>query len=387
MKIAAYLKSDISKGGGFNQSLNDVYRLIKICKKNKIEIELYTIKKNLQVADELNIPIHIYNTKITDILKAYFNSTIVSFLINPLINFFPNFEKKLEKNNIDLIYFLSPNILQLSLLKINFITTIWDLGHKSVPYLKEMKKKSTNFMREWLYKNSLPNAYKIITDCSETSYQIEKYYGVGINKLLSIPFSINPFFKNNVVSKISSKLPQKYYLYPAQFWTHKNHNLLIKTFKYLKDKNTKLIFTGNDQGNLKYINESIKKNNLSNKIINFGFVDNEILASLYKNCYAVIMPTLIGPTNIPPIEAWFYKKPILYPKQFKSFTKHGAIYFDYFSEEELAKSIKKIENKAYYKKKVNDGTKRLNEINKEIILKTKKLEKFIAEYQKIIALG
>lgn len=387
MKIAAYLKSDISKGGGFNQSLNDLYRLIRICKKNKIEIELYTIKKNLHVANELDIPIHIYNTKITDILKAYFNSTIVSFLINPLLNFLPNFEKKLKKNNIDLVYFLSPNILQLSLIKLNFITTIWDLGHKSVPYLKEMKNKSTNFMREWLYSNSLPNAYKIITDCSDTSNQIEKYYGVDSNKLLSIPFSINPFFKKNIVSKFSSKLPKKYYLYPAQFWTHKNHNLLIRAFKCFKNKNINLIFTGNDQGNLKYINESIKENNLSDKIINLGFVNNDILASLYKNCYAVIMPSLIGPTNIPPIEAWFFKKPILYPKQFKSFTKQGAIYFDYFSEEELAKSIQKIENKAYYKKKVNDGTKRLNEINKEIVLKTKKIEKFILEYQKIIALG
>ncbi len=387
MKIAAYLKSDISKGGGFNQSLNDLQRLIRICNKNQIEIVLYTIKKNLNIAKELNLNVRIYKINITDLMKAYFNTTVISFLIGPILNLFPNFEKKLKKNSIDLVYFLSPNILQLSLLELNFITTIWDLGHKSAPYLKEMRNKSTNFLREWLYSHSLSNAYKIITDCDETSNQIEKYYNVYQNNLLSVPFSKNPFFTSKLVKNHSLRLPKKYYLYPAQFWTHKNHHLIIRALKYLDGNDIKIIFTGNDQGNLHYINKSIKKYKLDNKIINLGFVDNDSLAKLYKNCFAVIMPSLIGPTNIPPIEAWYFKKPILYPSQFKSFTKQGAIYFDYFREDELAGAILKIENISYYKKKVKDGTQRLKELNKEINLKTKKLEKFIMEYQKVKFLG
>ena len=272
-------------------------------------------------------------------------------------------------------------------MELNFVTTIWDLGHKSAPYLKEMKNKSTNFLREWLYSHSLSSAYKIITDCDETSNQIEKYYNVYQNNLLSVPFSKNPFLTSKLEKKHSLKLPKKYYFYPAQFWTHKNHHLIIRALKHLDGNDIKIIFTGNDQGNLQYINESIRKYNVDNKIINLGFVNNDSLAQLYKNCFAVIMPSLIGPTNIPPIEAWYFKKPILYPRQFKSFTKQGAIYFDYFNEDDLARAILKIENTSYYKKKVKDGTQRLEELNKEINLKTKKIEKFIMEYQKVKFLG
>ena len=39
---------------------------------------------------------------------------------------------------------------------------------------------------------------------------------------------------------------------------------------------------------------------------------NEEIVYLYKNCYAVIIPTLVGSISFPVIEGFFFKKPVIF---------------------------------------------------------------------------
>jgi glycosyltransferase involved in cell wall biosynthesis len=98
-----------------------------------------------------------------------------------------------------------------------------------------------------------------------------------------------------------------YFFYPAQFWAHKNHYNLIKGFKDLIQKddnrNLKLVLTGSDKGNKEYVKKIIQDFHLEKSVLIFGFVSNEEIYTLYKNTIALVMPTFLGPTNMPLLEA------------------------------------------------------------------------------------
>ena len=76
---------------------------------------------------------------------------------------------------------------------------------------------------------------------------------------------------------------EDYIIYPAQFWAHKNHYALIALGVLLKKKyanKIKIVLTGSDKGNFKYINKLIKKNNLQEIFIIKGFIEKELLIYL-----------------------------------------------------------------------------------------------------------
>ena len=55
-----------------------------------------------------------------------------------------------------------------------------------------------------------------------------------------------------------------------------------------------------------------KKFNLENQVRFAGFVSSEEINLLYSQAFALVMPTYFGPTNMPPLEAFKFKIPVLY---------------------------------------------------------------------------
>ncbi|MEZ4879119.1 MAG: glycosyltransferase [Chitinophagales bacterium] len=82
--------------------------------------------------------------------------------------------------------------------------------------------------------------------------------------------------------------------YPAQFWSHKNHYNLLLAFKVIiKYPNLKLILTGSNKGNKAYIINLINHLDLSQKVIDLGFISREELKWLYLNSFGLVMPTFL----------------------------------------------------------------------------------------------
>ena len=59
------------------------------------------------------------------------------------------------------------------------------------------------------------------------------------------------------------------------------------------------------------------------------------------------MPTFFGPTNIPPIEAWSYEKPLIYSNHLSINKLGSVISIDPFSPKSMANALKDILNKNY----------------------------------------
>ncbi|MBP7554221.1 MAG: glycosyltransferase, partial [Spirochaetes bacterium] len=147
---------------------------------------------------------------------------------------------------------------------------------------------------------------------------------------------------------------EKYFFYPAQFWTHKNHyNLIISFIEFLKiHPNYKLVFTGSDKGNLNYLKNIINENDMENKVLILGFVEKDALYSLYKNASALIMPTFLGPTNMPLIEALELECPVLCSdfEGHREILENCALYFNPANTDEIYEKMIDIINPDFRQK-------------------------------------
>jgi glycosyltransferase involved in cell wall biosynthesis len=103
----------------------------------------------------------------------------------------------------------------------------------------------------------------------------------------------------------STQISKPYFIYPAQKWFHKNHKILLEALQILKQKGieAQLVFTGLDKGSGKFVSSKIAELDISDRIEDLGFVDENQLNNLIINAVALVMPTFLGPTNLPPLEA------------------------------------------------------------------------------------
>jgi glycosyltransferase involved in cell wall biosynthesis len=217
----------------------------------------------------------------------------------------------LRRENIDLIYYLKP---QLNLIDFPMIVTHWDVGHKSMFPFPEVASNVNNSGKENYYKTILSKALLILCESEAGKRELMFYYPVNPRKL-----KVLPLFAGGVINLVVGETDQsgilsrynlhrdKFYLYPAQFWAHKNHAALLHAFRLLlndrDDRNLKLVFCGGDQGNLGYIQQLVKQLALEDRVVIPGFINNTELYTFYKNALSLVMPTYLGPTNIPLIEA------------------------------------------------------------------------------------
>ena len=90
---------------------------------------------------------------------------------------------------------------------------------------------------------------------------------------------------------------------------HKNHKTIIDTIFLLKNKFKKkydVVFCGND-GKSKILKKICISKKVDNQFNFLNFVDDEKLPYLYHLCQMLLMPPIIGPTMIPPWEAFKMK--------------------------------------------------------------------------------
>ena len=109
-------------------------------------------------------------------------------------------------------------------------------------------------------------------------------------------------------------LNENYIFYPAMYFPHKNHKLILDALKIIKDKDLNLsaVFCGYDKGYLKNLIDYCNNIGLKNNVKFLEFIPDQEVPFFYVNSLALVMPTLMGPNNIPPWEAFCLKVPVIY---------------------------------------------------------------------------
>jgi glycosyltransferase involved in cell wall biosynthesis len=285
----------------------------------------------------------------TKVLVAFQTSLFLSSFASRLRWPKNKFEKLLRTQGIQLAVFLSPNPLALIVHSVPIVTTVWDLGHRDLPELPEFSRDNTFKEREFFYENTLPRSWMVLVDSEVTKKRIENLYGVKASRVHKI--GLLPFRPIMDSAENYSPPYSNYIFYPAQFWSHKNHLRLIDAFKlvqkHLPDLN--LVFSGSDKGHLTETLDYVEKIGLTNRVFYTGFVSRAEYWSLLQNSNCLVFPSLLGPTNLPPLEAGLVgKKMAISDFHFENmpFKNENLFYFDAYSPESISQAIMKTLNSA-----------------------------------------
>ena len=318
MKIAIVGEQNNKGGGSYHQSLKS-YKLLSDIK--EFEFKLINItsknKSNKKIAQSIN-----YNVNFIDKLFFLFNSSKTLKSLLKKFNIHNKFEKFIQKEKVDLILFLGCSRLAEFCDRINYITYIYEFHHIFRPDLPEYKEWTDFDFREGLLNTNIKKSISLIVDTEKKKNDIVKYYNGHKEKIKVIPLSSNISISNEQNTKLDLEKIKywvgennEFFFYPAQYWSHKNHYYILEAIKALNkkyNKKTKFVFTGHKKNNFGYIKKKIDELNLVDQVACLEYLNDEEIRILYKNCKALVMPSLIGYSSLPLYEAFYYKKPIFY---------------------------------------------------------------------------
>lgn len=332
-------------GGGFTLTKDLFDQLIHSSDNKKIFFILrdkknnYFFKKIKQYGCKYIITTE---SKLIIFIKCFFFRLFNRCILNNKIDIF------LSKNSVKCVIFLSSE--NFYPLKVPYISTIWDIQHYTNPNFTETGSFFIKIYRHVVTKVFIQNSTKIISGTNVGINEIIKYYNVKKKSFYKLSHPTPKIFLNIKKSKKVSNLfkAKPFFIYPANFWEHKNHLFLLQAIKeinlYQKNK-INLVLVGSPKI-LNYY-EKIKKyifiNNLNKNIKMFKFVKLSKLIEFYDNSHGLIYASTSGPENLPPLEAFARGKNVIignYPGA-KEQLKHNA---NYFNLKDLSSLKKKILN-------------------------------------------
>lgn len=232
----------------------------------------------------------------------------------------------LRSNGIDLVLLLSPNMPGFNF-RLPFVVPIFDLNHRLQPEFPEVSAFGETNNREHYYINTCKYATLVLVDSEIGKADVLKFYGHFIkeDRICILPYY--PPFENRAIpteqeiARVRAKynLPPRYFFYPAQFWPHKNHALILQAIKIIADETHEIvpvIFCGGYwtyimAHNFKDVMALALKLGIADRVRYLGSVPDEDMAALYTLSAGLVMPTFFGPTNIPPLEAWHFGRPVI----------------------------------------------------------------------------
>ena len=214
--------------------------------------------------------------------------------------------------------------------------------------------------------NIISNSCGILTVSEYSKKDILKFFSsYSADKIFVTPLAANnnfkPLDKNNCKLYVEHTFGVKdpYILYIGGFSSRKNVLGLINAFsKVYKDLNKpyKLLLGGGLKDEGEKLFAFVKKNNLQDKIIFCGYVNDEILPVLYSGCDAFVYPSLYEGFGLPPLEAMSCKAPVITSNltSIPEVTGDNAILINPYNINELEKALVTLLNDKALKKSLSE---------------------------------
>jgi len=207
----------------------------------------------------------------------------------------------LVREKVDLVWFLAPNRVIDQVRDTPFVMTVWDLAHREVQGFPEFNSGRGWAQRESWYTSNIGRAFHVATDSVHTGKALERIYGLYPQNWSPVGLPIPP--EVALDDRKAKEIGSPYFYYPASFWPHKNHKVLIDALALLDDTQPCIVFTGADEGMEDHLKSYAREHGLEHRVKFLGRVSEAEVQGLISGASAIVMPSMLGPTNYPPLEA------------------------------------------------------------------------------------
>lgn len=273
-------------------------------------------------------------------------AAIVGYRINKAAKRFGSSNRLLHDINAELLFcpFSSSIYFEEG---IPTVCTLYDTQFKEYP---EFFSKADAIYREKVFYEAIKNANVLSTISDYSRYSIIKYSGINKDRIRTIyprltrRISINSINDENLFSKFGV-VKNRYLIYPANFWKHKNHEMLFTAFgmayRMGLESDIKLVCTGMPCKRQHFLKNAAKAMQLNGRIIFPGYINDADFAQLIKKSAGVVFPSLYEGFGLPVIEAMAAGVPVACSNNtsLPEIAGHAALYFDARVPNQIATTI------------------------------------------------
>jgi glycosyltransferase involved in cell wall biosynthesis len=320
MKIAVYLGDISSSESGAFTFQDDIFSALLNCEGAKQHT--FVIYSNLpkQQTSGRGYPNLEWEARCTEkrerILRFVSTCFEASVFIADSLHFSGWFDRSLRKHAAEMVWFLTPSFHRTEL---PYIYTVWDLQHRMQPWFPEVASYGRGYFRDKSFSRAIARATTVVVPNEAGREQLTHLYSILPDRVLMLPeptpsFALEASAERGTGVLRKYGLTDNYLFYPAQLWPHKNHVNLLAATKLLKERSgivLSLVFVGGDQGNEAHIRAMADDWKLSEQLYLLGHVSREDLIGLYRNALALTYMSFIGPSNLPPLEAFALGCPVI----------------------------------------------------------------------------
>ncbi|MEP0752686.1 glycosyltransferase family 4 protein [Trichocoleus sp. Lan] len=278
-----------------------------------------------------------------------FGAKIVKKIQKEWGNIFPT-KTFLKNHKIDLLFcpFSAPNFAEDG---IPTVAIVYDLQHLDYP---EFFTEDERLRRDQFFSNLLKLAEKIVCISEFSRQSFIQKLNVSAKKLDVVHISIYDRWsglREETEKQYLQELELKdcnYAFYPANYWPHKNHRMLLKAYQMyhqqFSGQHLDLVFTGALEREEKELREIVAKMNLSDRVHFLGYLNEEALEAVWRGCKCLVFPSLYEGFGIPVLEAMGFGKPVLSSTagSLPEVCGDAVLYFDPERPEEIAQCLAKI---------------------------------------------
>ena len=178
------------------------------------------------------------------------------------------------------------------------VVTLLDVQHHDLPGF--FSRGEAAFRRR-AYDRAARHADVVVTISEFSKARIVDALGIDAERVETVPLGLDHSRFTPDGEKHTQDLPERFLLYPANLWPHKNHELLVDALALTGE--VELVLSGQDYGRLTPLLARAQSLGVARRIRHIGHLPHEALPALYRSATGLIFPSLYEGFGMPPLEA------------------------------------------------------------------------------------
>jgi glycosyltransferase involved in cell wall biosynthesis len=246
-----------------------------------------------------------------------------------------------RKKRVDLLY--APfGMVRFPNCSTPIISMVVDLLHRDYPY--SMPEAERQWRESYFAKMALcADRFQVISDY--TGERLTHHYGVSDEKVFRTYLPIEGRLK---IEPDVVQPGKRYFFYPANFWPHKNHEVLLiayQMYRYHAGATAwDLVLTGRVDSRQPILRELATNLGVEDQVLFKGYVSEKELAQLFSGASALVFPSLHEGFGIPLLEAMNLGVPVLASDvgSLREVAGEAALLVDARKPQELAAAMRRL---------------------------------------------
>jgi glycosyltransferase involved in cell wall biosynthesis len=246
----------------------------------------------------------------------------------------------LESLGVDVVHFVTPQAYRT---RVPSLYQPLDLLHVHVP--EQFTTLHRNY-RETAYRTFCEQAVVVASMTAWGREDLADHFGLDRGRIAVVPLPPVNIPAGRPIEREVGGLPERYLLYPAQTWPHKNHLGLLDALALLRDRGSDvtIVCTGRKTQHFTAIARRVGELRLEGRVAFLGYVDEAELSEIYRRATGLVFPSRFEGWGLPIVEAFAGGIPVACSDipVLREVAGAAAAYFDPDDAASMADSITRI---------------------------------------------